>query len=129
MGRLAGAIKVSLMLYSAQCLAICNIEQLLQMEAFSRRHCCLVAPVRGSYDKHRKEMKKILEIKPKGMVTEAIHYMNILYLMNRQVNIKTITILEKSRLTEKEAVERYSVYFKIFRNFRRTVFCLCTGIF
>lgn len=100
--------------FSAMCPAICSIEQLLKMEAFSRRHCCLVAPVRGSYDKHRKEMMKILEIKPKGMVTEAIHYMNILYLMNRQANVKTITVLEKSRLTEKEAIERYSVYFKIF---------------
>lgn len=100
--------------FSAMCPAICNAEQLLQMEDFSKRHCCLVAPVRGSYDKHRKAMMKMLGIKPKGMVTEAIHYINTLYLMKRQVNVKTISVLEKNRLTEKEAVEQYSIYFKIF---------------
>lgn len=100
--------------FSAMCPAICNIEQLLQMEAFSRRHCCLVAPIRGSYDKHRKAMMKMLKIKPQGMVTEAIHYMNTLYLMNRQVDVKTITVLEKSRISEKTAIEQFSIYFKIF---------------
>lgn len=100
--------------FSAMCPAICNAEQLLQMESFSKRHCCLVAPVRGSYDKHRKAMMKMLEIKPKGMVTEAIHYINTLYLMNRQVDVKTITVLEKSTITEKTAVEQFSIYFKIF---------------
>lgn len=100
--------------FGAMCPAICDIEQLLKMESFSKRHCCLVAPVRGSYDKHRKAMMQELEIKPKGMTTEAIHYINALYLMNRQINVKTISVLKKTLLTEKTVMEQYPVYFEIF---------------
>ena len=50
------------LVFSAMCPAVCNIEELRRMESLSRRGCCLITVMRGSYDKHRKAMMAELGI-------------------------------------------------------------------
>ena len=56
-----------------------------------------------------------LGIKPRGgMVSEALHYINALYLMGRQPNVKCITTRRSSRISAERVMEQYPLYFKIF---------------
>lgn len=101
--------------FSAMCPAICDVEALKKMESMTRRTCCLVAVARGSYDKHRKAMMRELGVRPQGgMTTEAIHYINALYLMGRQVNVRWSTSRRATRIPAQQALERYSTYFSVF---------------
>lgn len=101
--------------FSAMCPAICNVEELRRMEALTKKTCCLVAVQRGSYEKHRKAMMEALNIRPKGgMTTEAIHYLNALYLMGRQVNVKTHTTRQVYCIPGDRILEQYPIYFEIF---------------
>lgn len=101
--------------FSAMCPAICNVEELQKMEAMTKRTCCLVAVMPGSCDKHRRAMMQELDIRPQGgMTTEAIHYINALYLLGRQVNIRCVTTRASSQVPEERILEQYTVYFQIF---------------
>lgn len=101
--------------FSSMCPAICDAEQLQKMEAMTKRTCCLLAVMRGSYEKHRKTMMQELGIRPQGgMTTEAIHYINALYLMGRQVNVKCITTRASYRVPANRVMEQYPVYLRIF---------------
>ena len=101
--------------FSAMCPAICNQEELLRLESITEHTACLLTVTCGSYEKHRKQlMRQLLLKKPEGMVTEALHYYNVLYLMGRQPSIKTWSEQFESRATVGELMERYSVYLKIF---------------
>ena len=85
------------------------------MESMTGSTCCLMAVQRGSYDKHRKAMMAGLQIKPQGgMKTEAIHYINALYLMGRQPNVKFFEIQKTSRVSAETIFEQYHIYFEIF---------------
>lgn len=101
--------------FSAMCPAICNVDELRRMEAMTRETCCLIAVTRGSCDKHRKAMMAELGVKPQGgMTTEAIHYINALYLMGRQPSVKCFTSRHISRIPREKVLEQYAVYFSIF---------------
>lgn len=101
--------------FASMCPAICNTEELRRMEALTNRVCCLVAVQRGSYDFHRKAMMAGLQIKPQGgMTTEAIHYINALYLMGRQPNVKFLEFRRKSKVSAERVREQYPIYFAIF---------------
>lgn len=101
--------------FSSMCPAICDVEQLRKMEAMTKKTCCLVTVMRGSYEKHRKAMMQELGIRPQGgMTTEAIHYINALYLMGRQVNVKCVTTRTSCRVPASKVMERYPIYFRIF---------------
>ena len=103
------------LVFSSMCPAICNVEELRRMEALSKRACCLITVGRGSYDKHRRAMMEALDIRPKGgMVTEAIHYYNALYLMGRQPNVACRTLRQTFDIPEAAVLEQYPVYFRIF---------------
>jgi hypothetical protein len=107
--------KVYDMTFSSMCPAICNTEELRRMESMTGKTCCLVAVQRGSYDKHRKTMMAGLQIKPQGgMTTEAIHYINALYLMGRQPNVKFFEFRKTSRVSAETVLEQYPIYFEIF---------------
>ena len=81
----------------------------------TRKTCCLVAVQRGSYEKHRKAMMDQLAIKPRGgMTTEAIHYINALYLMGRQPNVKFLESRFSYKIPVDRIMEQYPVYFRIF---------------
>ena len=101
--------------YSSMCPAIGNLEELRRLESITRRLCCLVTVMRGSYDKHRKAMMKELDLHPKGgMLTEPIHYYNALYLTGRQPSVFCRTVSHTYDISEETFLEQYSVYFKIF---------------
>ena len=100
--------------FSAMCPAICNVQELERMEALSRRAACLVAVARGSYEKHRREMMRLLGIKPSGMTTEALFYYNVLYMMGRQPSVKCWADRFEYSMSAEEVLDRYPRYFKIF---------------
>lgn len=101
--------------FSAMCPAICNVEELRRMESMTKKTCCLIAVQRGSYEKHRRAMMQALCIRPKGgMTTEAIHYLNALYLMGRQVNVKTLSFRQTYHVPAERVLEQYPIYFEIF---------------
>ncbi len=101
--------------FSSMCPAICNYQELLKMEALAEESCCLVAVSRGSFDLHRKKLMELLAVKPVGgMTTEAIWYMNMLYLMGRNPGIKSRTDCYEYQLPIEEICTRNEVYFEIF---------------
>lgn len=101
--------------FSAMCPAICNKEELLRLESMTRRTACLYTVTRGSYEKHRMELMKLFPNRqPAGMVSEALHYYNVLYLMGRQPNIKTWSKYFEYKVAEIEYVKRYSTYLQVF---------------
>lgn len=101
--------------FSSMCPAICNVVELRRMESLTKRYCCLVAVMRGSYDKHRKAMMAELGIQPKGgMTTELIHYYNALYLMGRQPNVLCRTVHSEYAMPVDRILEQYPIYFRIF---------------
>ena len=55
-----------------------------------------------------------LGIQPRGMVTELIHYFNALYLMGRQVNVRTRTLRSEYDIPCGKLMEQYPIYFRIF---------------
>ncbi len=101
--------------FSAMCPAICNIDEILKMENMCNRTCCLVAVGRGSYEKVRQDIMKLLPItKVSGMTTEALQYYNILYLMGRQINVKTYSQHFEYEQTLDGLLAQYPMYFNIF---------------
>ena len=101
--------------FSSMCPAICNTEELRRMEEMTDKTCCLIAVQRGSYEKHRKSIMAQLQIKPQGgMTTEAIHYINALYLMGRQPNVKFWETKHTCHIPSPRILEQYPTYFEIF---------------
>ena len=84
------------------------------MESTAKKYGCLIAVSRGSYDKHRKQLMQELNIKPKGMTTEAMWYYNMLYLMGRQPNVWNFTRHYEYQAPLEKLVEQNKVYFEIF---------------
>lgn len=101
--------------FSAMCPAVCSYEELLRMESMARETCCLVTVMRGSYDRHRREMMRRLQIVPKGgMATEALQYYEMLYLMGRMPEVKCRESRHTSPMEREAFLERYRVYFRVF---------------
>jgi hypothetical protein len=100
--------------FSSMCPAICDYDELLKMEAMTTDACCLLTVTRGSYDLHRKKLIELLDVRPVGMVPEALRYYELLYLMGRQPDVRNYSARYESRYSVATAVERNAVYFKIF---------------
>lgn len=101
--------------FSAMCPAICNQEELLRLESMTRHTACILTVTRGSYEKCRMELMRRLPLKkPGGMVTEALHYYNVLYLMGRQPNVKCWSEQYRTTADVEKLIDRYAVYLKIF---------------
>lgn len=101
--------------YSAMCPAVCNPEELRRLESMTKRRCCLVTVMRGSYEKHRRAMMAGLGVRPKGgMLTELIHYFNVLYLLGRQPSVYSHTEERCCDMTAETVLKRFPVYFKVF---------------
>lgn len=101
--------------FSSMCPAICNMEELERMESITNRVCCLITVTKGSYDKHRKAMMNALNIRPQGgMTTEALHYMNALYLSGRQFQVKSLSAHSSRRVSAETVLSQYPIYFRIF---------------
>ena len=101
--------------YSAMCPAICDMEELQRLESITKRLCCLVTVMRGSCEKHRRAMIAELGIRPRGgMLTELIHYFNVLYLMGRQPSVYAHTVEHCCDMTAETVLKRFPIYFKVF---------------
>ena len=61
-------------------------------------------------------MLKELDIRPEGTLTEAIHYYNVLYLMDRQPSVIMQEIEQETEQSVDELMERYPIYFHIFES-------------
>ena len=56
-----------------------------------------------------------LGIKPAGgMVTEALHYMNVLYLSGRLFRMISRSTASTRKISERSVLEQYPIYFRIF---------------
>lgn len=101
--------------FSSMCPAICDIEELKKAERLARKSVCILTVTRGSYNKCRMELMEHFGVKGKGgMVTEALHYYNTLYLMGRQPNVKCWTDRGTSVASAESMIERYKKYFALF---------------
>lgn len=101
--------------FSAMCPAICDQEELFRMEALTKRAACLLTVTRGSYESCRRELMRQLSLKKlDGMVTEALHYYNVLYLMGRQPNVKCWSEHFVTSASAESMIDRYTIYLKVF---------------
>ena len=101
--------------FSSMCPAICDYNELLRLEAMAEHACCLIAVTLGSYDMHRKNLMQLLGVKPEGgMTTDALRYYEVLYLMERQPDVRNWSGHYESHYSVREACERNAVYFEIF---------------
>ncbi len=101
--------------FSSMCPAICNLEELKKAEAIAKKSVCIFTVARGSYNKHRMKLMEHFGVKGRGgMVTEAIHYYNALYLMGRQPNVKCWTDRSTSTSNVNSTIKHFENYFKLF---------------
>lgn len=107
--------------FCSMCPAICTREDILKMEQMTGRLCCVITVMKGSYDKHRMQMLKDLEVKTDGTLTDAIHYYNILYLMGRDPDVCCQDIHTEKQIAAEEILEQYVPYFRIFGISKETV--------
>ncbi len=100
--------------FSSMCPAICTLEELARMEKITKRTACLISASRGSYEKHRREIMRLLDVKPRGMTTESIYYYNVLYLSGRSPSVKTWSVSGDYSISHETFIERYLIYLKLF---------------
>lgn len=101
--------------FSAMCPAICNMTDIEKIEKMTKDTVAILTVGRGSYEKCRMELMKGLKVvRPGGMVTEALHYYNVLYLSGRRPEIKNWTTFSESSDSVEDMIEKYVIYLKIF---------------
>lgn len=101
--------------FTSMCTAICNKEELLNMEAITSKYCCMITVMQGSYALRRQELRQRLITKPlSGLSPEVIHFYNLLYAMGRSPNVKCYSQHQKFYMPAEEAYETYRIYYQIF---------------
>lgn len=101
--------------FSSMCPALCNPEELKKAEAMARKTVCILTVTRGSCNKHRMKLMEHFGVRGRGgMVTEALHYYNTLYLMGRQPNVKCWTDRSASTSDVESQIRHFERYFKLF---------------
>ena len=100
--------------FTSMCPVICNMEELLRMESMTRRTCCIITVLPGSYDLHRKAIMNALELHPKGMITNGERYMEILTAMGRKVKLNISETVGKRDMDIETAFKQYTTYLEIF---------------
>lgn len=101
--------------FSAMCPAICNYDELRRMEKLSWGYCGLVTVARGSYDLHRRELMRRLDVRPVGgMATEAQRYFDILTLMGRKPERVDYIVHEEYDRDPEEFRQTNEVYLSLF---------------
>lgn len=101
--------------FSAMCPAICNYDELRRMEKLSRGYCALVTVARDSYDLHRRELMRRLDVRPSGgMATQAQRYLDILGLMGRKPEMASYTVHEEYDRDPEEFCQTNAVYLGLF---------------
>ena len=100
--------------FLSMCPAICNVAEILRMEDMTKKTCCIVTVRKGSYDYHRKQMMNELNLHPKGMITDADRYQEVLAAMGRTVLTAEKTMRSEYTVSKEEFLGRYPVYFSVF---------------
>ena len=100
--------------FVSMCPAICNLEEIRRMEEATRRTCCIVTVLPGSYDLHRRAMMQELDLHPAGMMTDGERYHKILTAMGRDVRVFEQETVSHQDLTLDSILKQFTVYFKIF---------------
>ena len=100
--------------FSSMCPAICNVTEIRRMERMTRQTCCIVTVRTGSYEKHRKAMMTELHLHPRGMVTDADRYIQVLRAMGRKVRIVEKELRYTYDVPAQRVLEQYPIYFAIF---------------
>lgn len=101
--------------FASMCSAICDKQEIINMESITVEHCCLLTIARGSHSKHRMGLRKrLLDAPPVGLSSDVIYIYNMLYAMGRFPDIKYYRECQHSRMTVEEAYDIYRIYFKIF---------------
>ena len=100
--------------FSSMCPAICTFDEIERMEKITKRTACLISVSRGSYEKHRREIMRLMNVKPRGMTTETVYYYNALYLNGRCPSVKTWSVSGSYSISLDSFIERYLVYLKLF---------------
>ncbi len=101
--------------FASMCSAICNKQEIINMESITNEYCCLLTVARGSQSLHRTGLRKrLLDATPAGLSSDVIYIYNMLYAMGRFPNIKYYRECRHSRMTVEEAYNIYRIYFNIF---------------
>jgi SAM-dependent methyltransferase len=100
--------------FSSMCTAICNTEELMRMEAMTKRCCGIVTVMPGSRDSHRKAILNGLDVHPDGMIGDAITFYQVLYYLNRYPEVACRTVSYKSEITREKFFAQYCSYLPIF---------------
>ena len=101
--------------FTSMCPAICNFTELARMESLATYACGIIAVTRGSYDLHRKKLMQLLDVHPQGgMATEALWYIEALYLSSRKADVTNFSRKFGYALPLAEMIARNERYFEIF---------------
>jgi len=101
--------------FSSMCPAICDKQEILNMESVTNEYCCLVTVAHGSHSKSRTNLRKRLTDSPlPGLSSEVIYIYNTLYTMGRFPCIKYYRECQHSQMTAEEAYKTYRIYYRIF---------------
>ena len=100
--------------FSSMCTAICNTEELLRMEAMTKRCCAIVTVMPGSRDSHRKAILNGLDIHPDGMIGDAMTFYQVLYYLNRYPETACRTVRYSTVMSRERFFAQYRAYLPIF---------------
>lgn len=101
--------------FTSMCPAICNFTELERMESYASEACGIIAVTRGSYDLHRKQLMQRLDVRPQGgMTTEALWYIEALYLSGRRADVINFSRKFEYSMPLADAIARNERYFEIF---------------
>lgn len=103
------------LVFSSMSPAISEYSELIKMETYSNRNCCLVTYGAGMPRTIRGRIwEKFLGKKAESMIFDAIYPFNILYSMGRNPNMKTFCQPGESKTPVTTVLEDTIRYFKIF---------------
>ena len=100
--------------FSSMCTGICNTEELMRMEAMTKRCCGIVTVMPGSKDSHRKAILNGLDVHPDGMIGDAMTFYQVLYYLNRYPEVACRTVRYKSEINREKFFAQYCSYLPIF---------------
>lgn len=101
--------------FASMCSAICDKQEIINMESITGEYCCLLTVARGSHSLHRRGLRKrLMDAPPPGLSSDVIYIYNMLYAMGRFPNIKYYRECQHSHMPADEAYNIYRIYFKIF---------------
>jgi len=86
----------------------------MRLERITNRTACLLTVTRGSNEKCRMELMHQIPLKKLGgMVTEALHYYYVLYLMGGQPRVKCLSESFQNTVSAEALISQYAIYLKI----------------